>query len=178
MSFSRLLKSDLVANKICGEEPRSFALLCKHLLWGFLFKPNFTCVFLYRLNRWMHLRGIPGCDFLRARRQVWFSNDIHYMADIGPGFHLVHFTDVHITPCKIGKNAAILNGVTIGKKLWANVDISIGDNCFVGTGAKILGDCTIGDNVTIGALSLINCDIPSNSSAYGIPPNRVIKPKK
>ena len=46
----------------------------------------------------------------------------------------------------------------------------------VGTGAKVLGGVVnIGDNVIIGALSFINCDVPANHTAYGIPPNRVIK---
>ena len=45
----------------------------------------------------------------------------------------------------------------------------IGDNVFIGAGAKILGDITIGDNCVIGANSVVVKSVPSNSIVAGVP---------
>ena len=68
---------------------------------------------------------------------------------------------------KIGKGCVILQGVTIGsnalpdsKNLGAPV---IGDNCYIGVGAAIIGRCTVGNNVRIGANCVVTRDVPDNS---------------
>jgi acetyltransferase-like isoleucine patch superfamily enzyme len=48
-------------------------------------------------------------------------------------------------------------------------DIIIGDGCFIGSGAIILGNVRIGDNVIIAAGSVVTKNIPSNCFAGGIP---------
>ncbi len=47
--------------------------------------------------------------------------------------------------------------------------VKIGNNVQIGTNSVILPGVTIGDNVIIGALTLVNKDIPSNSKAVGSP---------
>ena len=47
--------------------------------------------------------------------------------------------------------------------------IEIGDNCFIGSKAVILPNVKIGNNVIVGASSLVNKDIPSNSVVAGVP---------
>lgn len=47
--------------------------------------------------------------------------------------------------------------------------IVIGKNCFIGCRVTILPGVTIGDNVIIGAGSVVTQDIPSNSVACGVP---------
>lgn len=47
--------------------------------------------------------------------------------------------------------------------------IVIGNNCFIGCRSTILPGVTVGDNVIIGAGSVVNRDIPSNSVAAGVP---------
>jgi len=70
----------------------------------------------------------------------------------------------------VGKNFTILNGVTLGEKNASeNVMPNIGDDVYIGTGAKLVGDITIGDNVTIGALTFCNKSVPRDSVAYGNP---------
>lgn len=48
-------------------------------------------------------------------------------------------------------------------------DIIIGNGCFFGSGSIVLGGVTIGDNVTVGSGAVVLSDIPSNSTALGIP---------
>ena len=58
----------------------------------------------------------------------------------------------------------MLNGMKDGYKYQEKIGcIEIGDNVFIGAGAKILYDVKIGDNVIIADGSLINKDVPSNS---------------
>lgn len=45
----------------------------------------------------------------------------------------------------------------------------IGNNVYVATGAKVLGDITVGDNVIIGANAVVIHDVPSNCSVGGVP---------
>jgi acetyltransferase-like isoleucine patch superfamily enzyme len=56
-----------------------------------------------------------------------------------------------------------------GKRMDKFGKIKIGNNCFIGNGAKILPNVTLGDNVIIGAGSIVTKDIPSNSVAAGVP---------
>ena len=47
--------------------------------------------------------------------------------------------------------------------------VNIGDNCYMGLGAKIFGEVTIGNNVIIGANAVVVKDIPDNCVVGGIP---------
>lgn len=68
---------------------------------------------------------------------------------------------------KIGNNCTIYQQVTIGSNLIVGSKSygfpTIGNNCIIGAGAKIIGNVTIGDNVRIGANAVVVEDIPSNS---------------
>lgn len=77
---------------------------------------------------------------------------------------------------RIGKWCDIHQGVNIGENGYVNESgvyvsevPSLGDYCFIGPGAKIFGNCQLGNNVRIGANSVINKDVPDNHTAYGIP---------
>ena len=48
-------------------------------------------------------------------------------------------------------------------------EIKVGKNCFIGCRSTILPGVTIGDNVIIGAGSVVNRDIPANHVAAGVP---------
>ena len=69
---------------------------------------------------------------------------------------------------KIGKNCTIYQQVTIAQ-VGENKSATIGDNVLIGAGAKIIGAVNIGNNVKIGANAVIVKDIPSDSTAVGVP---------
>lgn len=75
----------------------------------------------------------------------------------------------------LGKNTIVMQQVTMGGKSLINPSglPVLGDNCYVGAGAKILGAVNIGDGVTIGANAVVTKDVPDGSVVVGV--NQVIK---
>ena len=71
----------------------------------------------------------------------------------------------------IGDNCTIYHGVTLGgtgkDKKKRHPDI--GSNVIIGCGAKILGPIVIGDNVKIGANSVVLKSVENNKTVVGIP---------
>lgn len=86
----------------------------------------------------------------------------------GAGLRLNHWGTVVIsTDAKIGKNAHINVCVNIG--LSKGAAPTIGDNVYIGPGAKIFGGIEIGDNVKIGANAVVNKSFPSDVVLVGVP---------
>lgn len=71
----------------------------------------------------------------------------------------------------IGKNATIFQGVTIGSNRFAvnNSPAILGDNVILFPGVKIIGHVILGNNVVIGANSVVTKDIPDGAVSAGIP---------
>jgi len=95
------------------------------------------------------------------------------MPSIGPGFFIQHGFVTAIGAEKIGENCWVNPGVTIGYKNEKGIP-TIGNNVYIGAGAKILGPLTIGDNVIVGANAVVTKSVPSNCTVAGIPA-RIIK---
>ncbi|MBB1110187.1 serine acetyltransferase [Limosilactobacillus sp. pH52_RY] len=89
---------------------------------------------------------------------------------IGPGLSIAHYGLLTIGNAEIGKNCRIQEGVNIGATGGNSHAAKIGDNVFIGTGAKIIGDVKIANNVCIGAGSVVVKDIiESNVTVAGVP---------
>jgi len=96
----------------------------------------------------------------------------------GPGLRIFHYGWIVINEkARIGENLTIYPGVVIGHKSSEGGAPCIGNNCFIGAGAKIFGSIHIGNNVTIAPNSVVTKDVPDNSVVGGIP-FRIIKMKK
>ncbi len=105
------------------------------------------------------------------KRQVKTQIFIHENV-FGPGLNLVHPGFVWADYSSVvGKNCTILPRVLLGKKSpdVPPPSIIIGDNCYIGTGATILGPCNIGNNVIIAAGSVVTHDVPDNCMVAGVP---------
>lgn len=91
-----------------------------------------------------------------------------------------HFADIPIFPhgldgiyisngATIGKKCVIFQQVTIGSNTLNNHprfgSPTIGDNVYIGAGAKIIGRVSIGNNCRIGANAVVTCDLPANTTA-------------
>ena len=81
----------------------------------------------------------------------------------------------------IGKDAIIFQGVTIGSNTLSdskkNGSPIIGDNVYIGAGAKIIGNVKVGNNVRIGANAIVAEDVPDNSVVVLDKPRIIYKKK-
>jgi len=123
-----------------------------------------------------------GAGFLLLARFVshlgrFFTGiEIHPAATIGPGVFIDHGMGVVIgETAEVGENVTIYQGVTLGGTSLERVKRhpTIHRNVVIGSGAKILGPFTVGENSRIGSGSVVVKEVPPNSVVVGVP-GRVI----
>lgn len=152
--------------------------LLKQLLMGESFKYSFwlrTCGYT-RSRRALKYTVYPFARLALRRLTYRFGISIPLATQIGPGFYIGHFGGIVVNGrSTIGSNCNISHGVTLGQaNRGRNVGFPrIGDNVYIGPGAKIVGAVKIGNSVAIGANCVVTCDIADNSVVVGIP-GRVI----
>jgi serine O-acetyltransferase len=104
--------------------------------------------------------------------------EIHPGAKIGRGLFVDHGMGIVIgETAEIGENCVLYHRVTLGGtgKHAGKRHPTIGNNVLIGTNATLLGPITVGDNVKIGAETVIIMhDVPSNSTVVGAP-GRIVK---
>ena len=90
---------------------------------------------------------------------------------IDEGLCIIHIGPIYINKqAHIGKYARIHPMTTIGKNIGTNHNSPIiGDNVWIGPGSRIYGDIKIGNNVVIGANSVVNKNFESNITIAGTP---------
>ena len=86
---------------------------------------------------------------------------------LGKGVELLHPFATVIHAKSVGDYFSFRNGTTIGEK--ADGMPEIGNHVTLGVNVCIIGNVKVGDNVIIGAGSVVTKDIPSNSVAAGNP---------
>jgi serine O-acetyltransferase len=77
---------------------------------------------------------------------------------------------------EIGDDVVIYQGVTLGGtgKERGKRHPTIGNNVVIGTGAKVLGNITVGDYVKVGAGSVVIKPVPAHSTVVGVP-GRIVR---
>lgn len=103
--------------------------------------------------------------------------EIHPGAQIGRRLFIDHGMGIVIgETCVLGDDITLYQGVTLGGtgKEKGKRHPTLDNNVLVATGAKVLGNITIGENSKIGAGSVVLKDVPSDSTAVGIPGEVVI----
>lgn len=151
----------------------------KSTLEVFLY-PSFHAILRYRIAHWFYKKKRYFISRWISQRAVRRTGiEIHPGATIDKGLFIDHGSGVVIgETCIIGKDVTIYQGVTLGGtgKEVGKRHPTIGNNVMISTGAKVLGNITIGNDSKIGAGSVVLKDIPSYSTVVGIP-GRIVKRK-
>jgi serine acetyltransferase len=141
-------------------------------------KPESRFYFWFRFAQYLYKRG-GRISRAWAKNLYWgiihrWGVDIGLDAVIGPGLSIGHFGGIVVTGhCIIGERFSILQNTTIGLKhptgplYHQSQPITIGNDVCVGAHSCIIGDgLSIGNRVTIGAMSFVNKDIPDDAIFY------------
>ena len=174
--FRYLVMSDLyrVTGRVNG-----LAVLSQALFGG-----AYRYIFWMRLcrfageNRSLKFTVYPVARLMLHHLTYKFGISIFPETQIGSGFYIGHFGGVFVSgEAVIGKNCNLSQGVTLGQANRGKNKGSprLGDNVYVGPGAKIVGSVTVGSNVAIGANCVVTSDIPDDSVVVGIPGRVVSK---
>jgi len=144
-----------------GDTPRQ---ILRVLVWDGTFATMFyrASQFCYR----NHL-GVFGA-ILNQLNPILTHAVIGRHARFGPGLVILHSIGLVInSSVRGGTNIIIENAVTIGAaKGQAPV---LGNNIYIGAGARIIGALHIGNNVRIGANAVVIKDVPDNATVVGVP---------
>ena len=144
-------------------------------------------------NKWEVFFLYSGFKAVRSHRRAhWFFNhnmkfiarwisqssrhrtgiEIHPGAQIGSGLFIDHGMGVVIGETTvIGDNCTIYQNVSLGGtgKDTGKRHPTLGNNVLVGSGAKVLGPFTVGDNARIAAGAVVLREVPPNATAVGVP---------
>jgi len=139
---------------------------------------GFQAIAVYRFGKFANQVRTPGLShFLKLLYligkiliEILFGISIDVNSTIGPGFYIGHFGAIIIRG-DFGRNCSLGQGVTVGSKGAGKSDgwPVLGDNVFLGAGAKIIGRIHIGNNVVVGANAVVVKDVPDNMLAAGVP---------
>ena len=141
-----------------------------------ILNPCFQGVFLYRISNYLYLKNLGILSkLITLFSRIVYSIDIDYRAEIDEGFFIAHGIGIVIGhKVSIGKNCSIYQGVTLGGNLNKEKKYNgriitqpvLLDNVSVYSNSIIIGPVVIGENTTIGAMTLVTNDIPANSIVY------------
>ena len=173
LQLKQLLYSDLLRQyELEGRpdlRPTFLGLVCR------LLHPRFLPIVLYRASRWTLLLGIPAVPKLLAYLNiVLFGLEVPPRCEIGPGIFFPHTSGTVIGAVRMGSKVTVFQGVTLGAR---ELDMAfnpalrpeVGDNVMLGSGCKVLGGITIGNNVTVGANSVVLNSVEPNTTVIGVP---------
>ena len=131
---------------------------------------------MYRLMQAAHRRRLAPLAMLFNKLNGFFGRCIIGRgAEFGQGFVLIHSYGVVINGAvRGGRDLRIEHLVTIGAERGQSP--LLGDDVFIGAGAKVIGPVRIGSHTRIGANAVVTHDVPDHCTAVGIPA-RLIPPK-
>jgi len=140
-----------------------------------LLYPGVHAIFFHRVAHFLWIIRIPFLPRLISQFSRFVTGiEIHPGARIGKRFFIDHGMGVVIgETAEIGDDVMMYHGVTLGGHGWwvdqkgQKRHPTIGNNCILGLGCKVLGPVTVGDNSKIGADAIVIHDVPKDSLIVG-----------
>lgn len=164
MSVWSLIAGDMRAKALWLYGDASFRSLVKARLTD-----GSLAMVLYRWMQWAHRHRLaPLAMLFNKANLVCGGCVIGRGADFGEAFVLVHSIGVVInTSVRGGRHVVIEHQVTIGAEKGQSP--VLGDDVFVGAGARVIGQVRIGNRVRIGANAVVLDDVPDGATVAGVP---------
>lgn len=135
--------------------------------------PGVQALLAHRISHRLHRHGVPMLPRMVAHvSRVLTGIEIHPAAQIGRALFIDHGSGVVIgETAVIGDDVTIYQGVTLGGTGFqtGKRHPTVGNCVTIGSGAKLLGPITVGDNAKIGANSVVINDVPANTTVVGNP---------
>jgi serine O-acetyltransferase len=145
----------------------------KSALEVFLCYSGVHAVWFYRLDHWLWEHGLQLMARWTSQVARWLTGiEIHPAAKIGRRLFIDHGMGVVIGETSIvGDDVTLYQGVTLGGtgKEMGKRHPTLEDGVVAGSGAKILGNITVGKDSRIGAGSVVLRNVPENSTVVGVP---------
>jgi serine O-acetyltransferase len=175
--LGRYLRADAASRRV-GSHARSFLL-----------DPVYRFTVYLRLNEYLLnagvpliFRTVPWLLFRRLSVRLGFSVPPNVF---GPGLAIIHYGLLVVNPdARVGANCRVHAGVNIGGAAgFYDIDEAvrlapvIGDNCYIGPGAKIFGPVRIGNDCAIGANAVVNHSFPDSSVTIAGIPAKIVATK-
>jgi serine O-acetyltransferase len=148
--------------------PAAYVTFSRTLRLMWVYK-SLRAMFWLRLGTWCVHKRIPLAKSLFSSILYYFHGlELEIGADIGGGLYIAHPRGVVIVASRIGRNCSVIANVTVGmRNEYAFPEI--GNDVFIGAGARVLGNIKIGDGAKIGANAVVIQDVPAGATVVGIP---------
>ncbi|MGB7600991.1 MAG: serine O-acetyltransferase [Candidatus Sulfotelmatobacter sp.] len=144
--------------------------------------PGLHAVWAHHVSGWLWRHGMRLLARLVSQFARLFTGvEIHPGAEIGRRLFIDHGMGTVIGETAIvGDDVTLYQGVTLGGtgKEKGKRHPTLGNNISIGSGAKLLGNITIGDNCRVGANSVVLRSVPPNSTIVGVPGHIVLRDGK
>lgn len=151
-------------------------------IWEILLYPSLHATINHKIANFFFKRRMCFIARLISQLSRFFTGiEIHPGATIGKRVFFDHGMGIVIgETAEIGDDCVIYHGVTLGgtSTTRSKRHPTLKNGVVVGAGAKILGNITLGENVKIGANSVVLKSIPDNRVAVGIPAKVIKKTKE
>jgi serine O-acetyltransferase len=148
------------------------------------FARNFFCNPGFQVSFWLRCRSciLVGPRYRRMafcwtrlvlrRCSIKYGISLSPRMPLGPGLHIGHFGGIVVSDfVSIGRNCNLSHDVTLGvKNRGAHAGYpKVGDNVYIGPGARIIGEVVIGNHAAVGANAVVTHDVPDSAVVVGIP---------
>jgi len=135
--------------------------------------PGLWAIALHRINHWFYSHNLPfwGRFFSQISRFLT-GIEIHPGAQIGKRVFIDHGMGIVIGETTIiGDDVLIYQGVVLGGTSLnkGKRHPTVEDSVVIGSGAKVLGNITLGKGSKIGAGAVVLKDVPAGATAVGVP---------